>query len=82
MVVAGVDDQGEQAAEHGLVGAVVPRVDGVFIGLHNVAEQVDALDVVDDGDARSLLLLRKSYGLDFLFPMFGIVSFPVNLLTL
>lgn len=56
MVVAGVNDECEQAAQHGLVRAVVARVDGVPVGLNNVTQYVDTLNIVKDWDTGAILL--------------------------
>ena len=55
VLLAGVHDEGEQVADHGLVGAVIAGVDGVLVALDDVAEDVDSLDVLVDGDLVAVL---------------------------
>jgi len=50
VAVAGVQDQGEQAAEHSVVRAIVAAVDGVLVAFNDVTEDVDALELAHDGD--------------------------------
>lgn len=56
----GVHDEGEQVAQHGGVGGVVAGVDGVGVTLDQVAQDVDAGDVVGDGHLVAVLAVHEA----------------------